>query len=163
MCCVLCVACCVLLLCAACCVLRAVCVLCVAYCVLRAVCCVLCAACCVLRSVCCLLCTAVCCVLLCAACCVLLCTAVCCVLCCVLCCVHISESRIAYRLASAGMDNSIRVWNVEDDKLQQTISAGHAAKEGCYFKPRVIQTPEVRFPVTGARSISPVMLPFIPQ
>merc|ERR1740117_2546487 len=46
------------------------------------------------------------------------------------------------RLASAGMDNSIRVWNVEDEKLQQTISAGHAAKEGCYFKPRVIQTPE---------------------
>lgn len=51
--------------------------------------------------------------------------------------------ELCHRLASAGMDNTVRVWNVEADKLADVITAGHNAPEGCYFKPRVIQTPAV--------------------
>eukprot|EP00658_Telonema_sp_P-2_P028168 TRINITY_DN21630_c0_g1_i2.p1 TRINITY_DN21630_c0_g1~~TRINITY_DN21630_c0_g1_i2.p1 ORF type:complete len:397 (-),score=91.17 TRINITY_DN21630_c0_g1_i2:349-1539(-) len=45
------------------------------------------------------------------------------------------------RLASAGMDNTVRVWDVDLEELKQIAESGHAALKGSYFKPKVIQAP----------------------
>eukprot|EP00656_Telonema_subtile_P041570 TRINITY_DN46781_c0_g1_i1.p1 TRINITY_DN46781_c0_g1~~TRINITY_DN46781_c0_g1_i1.p1 ORF type:complete len:297 (-),score=43.84 TRINITY_DN46781_c0_g1_i1:30-920(-) len=46
------------------------------------------------------------------------------------------------RLVSAGMDNTVRVWDVDyEGHLKTFIEGGHAAEKGAYFKPKVVQTP----------------------